>query len=81
MLENSGAEVSTPSNVVSLKEAQSKRLPSLKEIALADPEIRAFLKLIHDEDLREQAVSLLEKAIAKSSRVMPQRPVVPEARS
>lgn len=80
MLENSGTDVSTPSNVVSLKEMQAKRIPSLKEMALADPEIKAFLKLIHEADLREEAVKLVDQAISKSSRVLPQRPIVPDAK-
>jgi hypothetical protein len=72
MLDNSGDGVSS-NNILSLTNKLPRRLPSLKELAV-DPDIRAFLKIVHEEDLREEAIRLLEKAIEKSSRILPTRP-------
>ena len=71
MLEKSGNGSS--SNVINISKNQNKRLPTLKELAV-DPDIRAFLKIVHEEDLREEAVKLLERAIAKATE-SPSRPL------
>lgn len=64
MLEKSG---NGSSNVFQISDKQPKKLPTLKQLAV-DPDIRAFLKIVHEEDLREEAVKLLERAIAKATQ-------------
>lgn len=55
-------------NVVSLIDKKRRPVPSMTALAKIDPDVKAFLKLIHEEDLRLKAIELLNKAIAKAPR-------------
>ena len=52
--------------------AAKKPTPSLKELVKLDKDIIAFLKLVQEEDLREEAVRLLNRAITAKRPLMQQ---------
>ena len=62
MLENKVNE-GTENNVHLLSD---RKVPTLRKLAQLDPDIREFLRLVHEEELREKALELIEKAISKS---------------
>lgn len=63
--------VVSESNVVSIEERR-ENLSFLTMLGKSDPDVKDFVRLIHQYDLREKAVSLLKKKIARKK---PSRPV------
>ena len=51
------------SRAVSSKKTSKKRIPSLTQLAKKDTELRDFIKLIYQHDLREKAAQALERVI------------------
>lgn len=45
--------------------APKAAVPPLRELIASDPDIKAFLKFAYEEDMREEALRFLNRAITK----------------
>lgn len=53
------------SRPVATPKAPKAPVPSLRELIASDPDIKTFLKFAYEEDMREEALRFLNRAITK----------------